>query len=74
MKTVAYQRRRLNWRTSSFSVNAHECVEVGQFSSFLLVRDSMDQSGPVLWLTQGQWRTLIRRVKAGVAVCEPVFA
>jgi uncharacterized protein DUF397 len=74
MKAIADQYPRLNWRKSSFSAWIGDCVEVAQFSSLLLVRDSKNPSGPVLWLTQGQWRTLMRRVRAGVAVCEPVFA
>lgn len=72
MTAIIDQHRRLNWRKSSFSAWIGDCVEVAQSSSLLLVRDSRDSSGPVLRLTQGQWRALMRRVKTG-AVFEPVF-
>lgn len=58
----------LNWRTSSASVGAGECVEVAKSDSFMLARDSRNRAGAVLELTPAQWLGLIRRIKNGDAV------
>ena len=55
----------LSWRTSSASAGAGECVEVATAGSFVLARDSRDQSGPVLEFTSVQWLELMRRIKTG---------
>jgi hypothetical protein len=53
----------LNWHKSSASGGGGECVEVAQWRSSVLVRDSGDRSGPVLTFSQAQWCGLVRRIK-----------
>ena len=57
----------LIWRKSSASAGAGECVEVAKSDSFVLARDSRDQSGVVLEITSAQWLRLLRRIKDGGA-------
>jgi hypothetical protein len=57
----------LIWRKSSASGGDGACVEVAQSGSFMLVRDSRDQSGAVLKFTPGQWLGLVRRTKSNDA-------
>jgi hypothetical protein len=58
----------LIWHKSSGSGGGGECVEVAQWQSSVLVRDSGDRSGPVLAFTSAQWRGIVRRIKDGHAV------
>lgn len=51
------------WRKSSASAGGGECVEVAQWKSSVLVRDSGDRSGTILELTLTQWRGFVQRVK-----------
>jgi Domain of unknown function (DUF397) len=52
------------WRTASYSGNGGgTCVEVGQDRPGVLVRDTTDQSGPVLGFTPGAWRKFADQVK-----------
>jgi Domain of unknown function (DUF397) len=53
----------LAWRKSSVSMGAGECVEVATFSTYVLARDSQDQSGTVLTFTSAQWHSLVSRIK-----------
>lgn len=53
----------LNWRTSSASGGAGECVEIANSTAFVLARDSRDREGAVLEFTTGQWAGLVRRIK-----------
>jgi len=53
----------LNWRKSSRSGESGGCVEVATSDSFVLVRDSRNQSGPVLEVKPAQWLRLVRRIK-----------
>ena len=55
----------LTWRTSSASGGVGECVEVATADSFVLVRDSRNQSGIALMLTSAQWADLLRRIRGG---------
>jgi hypothetical protein len=55
----------LSWRKSRASGASGNCVEVAESGSSVLVRDSADRSGPVLALTSGQWRGLVRRIRSG---------
>lgn len=55
----------LNWRKSSASAGAGECVEVATSGQSVLTRDSLDQSGAVLAFTASQWLGLTRRIKDG---------
>jgi hypothetical protein len=53
----------LNWRKSSASAGAGECVEVANSGQAVLTRDSRDQSGVVLAFTAAQWLGLMSRIK-----------
>ena len=55
------------WRKSSYSDNGGtDCVEVGLSTGAesVLVRDTKDGSGPVLWFSPGAWRTFASQLKA----------
>lgn len=53
------------WRKSSASADSHACVEIARREPFVLVRDSVDKSGPVVELTSAQWRGLLDRIRSG---------
>ena len=55
----------LAWRTSSASGGSGECVEVAQWESSVLIRDSRDRSGPVLMVNAAQWLGLLERSRNG---------
>ena len=65
MPTLPGQYSSLNWRKSSASAGAGECVEVAKSGQAVLTRDSRDQSGVVLAFTAGQWLGLLGRIKNG---------
>ncbi len=54
----------LAWRTSSASGGSGECVEVAQWESSVLIRDSRDRSGPVLMVNAVQWLELLERTRS----------
>jgi hypothetical protein len=52
------------WRKSSYSgSNGGECIEVGIHHGRVLVRDTKDQAGPMLQVSQAVWRKFADRVK-----------
>ena len=51
------------WRKSSHSGASGGCVEVASSDSFVLLRDSHNQSGTVLQFKPAQWLGLVRRIK-----------
>ena len=54
------------WRTSSYTGNGGgNCVEVGDAARVIIVRDTKDSSGPVLWFSLAAWRRFADQVKAG---------
>jgi hypothetical protein len=53
----------LIWRKSSASGGNGACVEIAKSGSFVLVRDSRDQSGAVLKIISAQWPSLLRRIR-----------
>ncbi|WP_405899943.1 DUF397 domain-containing protein [Streptomyces sp. NBC_00727] len=56
----------LVWVKSSFSGNQGNCVEVANLpGGGRAVRDSKDQSGPVLAFADGEWRAFIDGAQAG---------
>ena len=58
----------LNWRKSSYSGNGGaNCVEVGDDTRRVLVRDTQDRTGPVLRFTPGAWRRFAEAVKRSLA-------
>lgn len=50
------------WRKSSFSGSQADCVEVAA-SDRVLIRDTKNNSGPVLCFTPAAWRTFADQVK-----------
>jgi hypothetical protein len=52
-----------DWRTSSFSGNGGECVEVGQADDAVAVRDTKDRAGAVLRFTPDAWRSFADQLK-----------
>ncbi|MGH3589203.1 MAG: DUF397 domain-containing protein [Pseudonocardia sp.] len=53
------------WRTSSYSNNGGECVEVADQSGFVLVRDSkLGAASPILTVTTAQWHALLTAIRA----------
>ncbi len=51
------------WRTSSYSGNnGGNCVEVADHGGRVVVRDTKDQTGPVLWFSSAVWRTFADQV------------
>jgi Domain of unknown function (DUF397) len=54
------------WRTSSYSGNnGGNCVAVADHADRVLVRDTKDQTGPMLRFSIVTWRTFVGQVKAG---------
>ncbi len=54
---------RPSWRKSSYSNSNSNCVEVGQPSGQIAVRDSKDPGGPKLPVTREAWRSFTARMK-----------
>ena len=57
----------VTWRTSSYSANAGNCVEVARLPGAVAVRDSKDPEGGALTFTPDTWRGFIAGIKAGRA-------
>lgn len=54
------------WRTSSYSGESDQCVEVANFGDDTAgIRDSKNLNGPKLTFSRREAGDLIRRVKAG---------
>lgn len=53
------------WRKSSFSFSNSNCVEVSDHGGTVRVRDSKDQTGPVLRFTAAEWAAFLAGAKAG---------
>lgn len=47
------------WRTSGYSANGGNCVEVAPGPNRVLVRDSRDPGGPVPSVTTEEWRAFL---------------
>jgi hypothetical protein len=57
---------RAQWTKSSHSSGTGQCVEVAQnLPGLVAVRDSKNQSGPVLVISSASWQVLTSRIKAG---------
>ncbi|WP_412542729.1 DUF397 domain-containing protein [Longispora sp. K20-0274] len=54
-----------HWRTSSRSNGEAQCVEVALLPQVTGVRDSKDQSGPVLAFPPTDWVSFTAALKAG---------
>jgi hypothetical protein len=49
----------LNWHISSRSGHQSNCVEVAFSRGSVFIRDSKDQQGPVLTVSQAQWTAFL---------------
>jgi hypothetical protein len=56
----------LTWVKSSYSSTGN-CVEVAGQPGRVLIRDTKDQSGPVLSISAGAWRQFVGQVKRSLA-------
>jgi Domain of unknown function (DUF397) len=58
----------MNWRKSSYSGgNGGSCVEVGNVTESILIRDTTDRTGPALRFTPDSWRQFAGQVKRSLA-------
>jgi predicted secreted Zn-dependent protease len=56
----------LTWKKSTFSMGNGDCVEAADLEKAgVALRDSKDQTGPVLMFTPSEWQAFISGVKAG---------
>jgi hypothetical protein len=56
----------LAWRTSSYSENGANCVEVAPAAVGVLLRDTKDRgTGPAIAFTPEQWTAFLAEVAAG---------
>jgi hypothetical protein len=56
----------LAWRTTSYSENGANCVEVAPVAAGVLLRDTKDRgAGPVIAFTSEQWTAFLAEVAAG---------
>jgi hypothetical protein len=53
-----------DWRKSSYSNHAGNCVEVGTAAPVILVRDTTNRSGATLNVSAETWRVLLAKVRA----------
>jgi hypothetical protein len=54
---------RAAWRTSSYSNNGGECVEVASAGRAMGIRDTKDRAGAVLLVSAETWRRFAASVK-----------
>lgn len=52
------------WRKSSYSGSQANCVEVGNATGLVKVRDTKDQRGPALAVSADAWRRFTAGIKA----------
>jgi hypothetical protein len=55
----------LRWRTARRSVGNGACVEVAPASGAILVRDSQNQTGPVVQYSGRSWHLFLQAAKNG---------
>jgi hypothetical protein len=51
------------WRKSSYSAGSGDCIEVGETSTEVRVRDTKDRKGGQLSLGRSEWRALLAVVR-----------
>jgi hypothetical protein len=52
-----------NWRTSSYSADQGDCVEIASQFTYVLVRDSKEHNGPILEMSSAQWEQFLARIR-----------
>jgi hypothetical protein len=52
-----------DWRKASRSVNNGACVEIASAHATVMVRDSVDPSGPVVIYPAGTWQAFLASAK-----------
>lgn len=55
----------MTWRTSSYSSDDGNCVEVADLDAHWAVRDSKNSTGPALMFTAAEWSAFTAGVRAG---------
>jgi Domain of unknown function (DUF397) len=61
-----YDLSRAVWRTSSYSGQNGDCVEVARnVPGVIAVRDSKDRGGPTLTFSPATWEAFTNRVRVG---------
>jgi hypothetical protein len=55
---------RATWRTSTYSNNGGNCVQVANSRAAVLVRDSKNPDGPKLAFAAANWRAFAHRIRA----------
>ena len=53
------------WRKAARSVNNGQCVEVASVGAAVIVRDSIDRSGPVVGYPTHAWQDFLAIAKTG---------
>jgi hypothetical protein len=51
------------WRKSSYSGSEANCVEVGNTTSLVKVRDTQDPQGPALTVSAAAWQSFLTGIK-----------
>lgn len=57
--------RDLQWRTARSSAGNGACVEVAPANGKILIRDSKDQSGPIIQYSARSWQAFLGGAKKG---------
>jgi hypothetical protein len=52
------------WRKSSYSGSQADCVEVGNATGLVKVRDTKDRQGPAVIMSAGAWRRFMTGIKS----------
>lgn len=58
---------RVTWKKSSYSSNAHACVEVAVTADMVGVRDTKDRRGGTLVVDRARWAKFVTSLKDGFA-------
>jgi hypothetical protein len=64
MSLIDADARDAGWRKASLSVNNGACVEVGSARAAVMVRDSVDPSGPIVAYPAAAWQAFLATAKA----------
>ena len=65
MSLTNTEARDLQWRTARRSAGNGACVEVAPASGKILIRDSKDQSGPIIQYSASSWQAFLGGAKKG---------